>query len=85
MGCLGCPGATATPPDLTALGELRSAPDERVVLLDRREHVATLTLNRPAAHNAINLDLIRALRASCRELEADDQVWAVIVRLPYNR
>jgi enoyl-CoA hydratase/carnithine racemase len=62
------------------LGELRSAPDERVVLLDRREHVATLTLNRPAAHNAINLDLIRALRAACRELEVDDQVWAVIVR-----
>jgi len=54
--------------------------DEPAVVLERQGHLATLTLNRPDAMNAINADLLRDLRATCRELEADDQVWAVVVR-----
>lgn len=54
--------------------------DEPTVLLDRQEHIATLTLNRPESMNAINADLVRDLRAACRQLEADDQAWAVILR-----
>ena len=54
--------------------------DQATVLLECQEHVATLMLNRPEALNAINADLLRDLRAACRELEADERVWAVVVR-----
>jgi cyclohexa-1,5-dienecarbonyl-CoA hydratase len=53
---------------------------EPSVLLERQGHVATLTLNRPEALNAINTDLIAALYTACQELAEDDQVWAVLVR-----
>ena len=54
--------------------------EERAVLLDHQGHIATLTLNRPEALNAVNGPLIDALEAACRELEADDQTRVVIVR-----
>jgi enoyl-CoA hydratase/carnithine racemase len=54
--------------------------EEAAVLLDRQGHIATLTLNRPDALNAINADLVRDLRTACQQLEADEQVWVVLVR-----
>ena len=55
-------------------------PDEKAVLLGRQGHIATLTLNRPDAMNAINAAMLRDLLAACRELEADDQTRVVVVR-----
>jgi enoyl-CoA hydratase/carnithine racemase len=51
-----------------------------VVLSQRLDgHVALVTLNRPEVRNAVNGDLARALEAVVLELEADEQVWAVVL------
>ncbi len=51
-----------------------------VVLSQRLERqVALVTLNRPEVRNAVNGELARALEAVVLELEADDQVWAVVL------
>jgi enoyl-CoA hydratase len=55
-------------------------PDEPAVLLERREHVATLTLNRPDALNAINTRLVHDLYAACEQLATDERVWTVLLR-----
>lgn len=54
--------------------------DDRAVLLDHRGPIATLTLNRPTALNAVNAALIGDLEAACRELEDDEQTRVVVVR-----
>jgi enoyl-CoA hydratase len=50
-----------------------------VVLVDVDERVATVTLNRPEARNALNRALRRRLRAVTAELEADDDVDVVVL------
>ena len=42
-------------------------------------HVATVTLNRPAARNALDAELRRALPAALRDLDADGDVDAIIL------
>ena len=43
------------------------------------EHVATVTLNRPEARNALNPELIIALAETWDRLAADDDVRAIVV------
>ena len=51
-----------------------------VVLSQRLDgHIALVTLNRPEVRNAVNGELARALEAVVLELEAVDQVWAVVL------
>lgn len=50
------------------------------VLLERREHIATITLNRPERANAIDLDSARALIRCIDEVAADASVRAVVLR-----
>jgi 2-(1,2-epoxy-1,2-dihydrophenyl)acetyl-CoA isomerase len=50
------------------------------VLLDRDGAVATLTLNRPAALNALDLAMVDALIARTGELAADDSVRVVVLK-----
>ncbi|WP_043004377.1 MULTISPECIES: enoyl-CoA hydratase-related protein [Comamonadaceae] len=55
--------------------------EQELALLDHpAEGVARVTLNRPAARNALNTPLRRALDATFKSLEADDDVRCVIVR-----
>lgn len=42
------------------------------VLVEAREGVQVITLNRPAARNAVNSDVARGLAAALEELDADD-------------
>ena len=49
------------------------------VLYDVAGHVATLTLNRPDARNAINPELTTAMAAAMERFEADDDVWVGIL------
>ena len=42
-------------------------------------HTATITLNRPAALNALSPHMITELRAAYDEAEGDDGVWLMIV------
>ena len=51
-----------------------------VVLLAREGHVATVTLNRPEAMNAINVAMRQELPARLLEAERDDQVRVIVLR-----
>lgn len=51
-----------------------------IVLLERRGHVALVTLNRPVVRNAVNLSLTRALRAVVAEIEADPELRVAVLR-----
>ena len=52
---------------------------EQVLLIERADGIATLTMNRPDARNALNGALRSALLAAFRELAADASVRAVIL------
>jgi enoyl-CoA hydratase len=49
------------------------------ILLERSGAVATVTLNRPAVLNALNLEMLGELSAAFAELDADDSLRAVVV------
>jgi enoyl-CoA hydratase len=53
--------------------------DDALVIRTDRGAVRVLTLNRPAARNALNRDLIRSLYAACKSADADDAVRAVVL------
>jgi enoyl-CoA hydratase len=44
------------------------------VLLDVSDRIATITMNRPAARNALSSELLRALNATMKQAEASDDV-----------
>ncbi|TDC89812.1 enoyl-CoA hydratase [Actinomadura sp. 7K507] len=50
-----------------------------VLLLDRADGVATVTLDRPEARNALSAELITALRETMRSLEDDAGVHAIVL------
>jgi enoyl-CoA hydratase len=50
-----------------------------VVEMERREHIALLTLNRPEARNAISPEVSRAMATILDEIEADPALRAVVV------
>jgi len=52
---------------------------EAVVLIDKREGIATVTLNRPEKLNALNRDLRLAFCHAMQELRADPEVRVVII------
>lgn len=52
---------------------------DSVVLVDVSDGIATITLNRPAARNALNRAVRRRLPAVIAELEADDSVDVLIL------
>jgi 2-(1,2-epoxy-1,2-dihydrophenyl)acetyl-CoA isomerase len=52
---------------------------EKVLLMEKRDKVAIVTLNRPATLNALNTEIQDAIIAACQELRNDDSVWAVIM------
>jgi enoyl-CoA hydratase/carnithine racemase len=49
------------------------------VLLDRREHVALVTLNRPEVLNAVNVEMRETLITLLAELNRDDAVRAIVI------
>jgi 2-(1,2-epoxy-1,2-dihydrophenyl)acetyl-CoA isomerase len=49
------------------------------LLVDRTDAVVTLTLNRPAAMNALTIDLKEALRDTLAELESDRSCRAIVL------
>jgi enoyl-CoA hydratase/carnithine racemase len=56
-----------------------NAAGEPLVLVERRERVAVVTLNRPEARNAVHDELTVAMADVLDELEADDDVWVLVV------
>lgn len=51
-----------------------------VLLIERADNIVTLVLNRPAARNALNVELARALTTTAQALAHDSSVRAVILR-----
>jgi len=43
------------------------------------DHIAVITLNRPAARNAVNAAVAQALHAAVDRTEADPDIWAVVL------
>ncbi len=50
-----------------------------LALRERRGRVEIITINRPEARNAINYDTSKALADAFDEVEADPEVWAVVL------
>ena len=49
------------------------------LLLEKRGHSACITLNRPDVLNSISIEMMRELKQLWAEVEADKEVWTVIV------
>ena len=49
------------------------------LLIERHEHVVTLTLNRPGAKNAFGLEMLARLADAWEMVDADDDVRAVVL------
>lgn len=60
-------------------GNDNSGNRDDVLLVDVADRVATVTLNRPQARNALNRALRRAVHHTLRDLDGDDGVDAVIL------
>ena len=54
-------------------------PDEPIVLRDDADGVATLTMNRPAARNALSMALMTAIMDALKTIRADATVKAVVI------
>jgi 1,4-dihydroxy-2-naphthoyl-CoA synthase len=52
---------------------------EPAALVERRDHIMLITLNRPEVRNAVNAELTRAVGEALDEADADASVRAVIV------
>ena len=52
---------------------------QRRVLIDVSERIATITLNRPEARNALSSEVLRLLRSRCAKAEANADVDVVIL------
>jgi len=57
----------------------KPSPDPPVLLVEREQGVATLTLNRPEAMNALSLELRRAIAEAFGAIARDAEIGAVIV------
>ena len=44
-----------------------------------RDHIAVITINRPEALNALNLDVLKELAQTVDKVEADDSVYVLVV------
>jgi enoyl-CoA hydratase len=53
--------------------------EKKYIVYERNEKVATITLNRPKALNALNTALLAELRAALEEAEADVEVRAIVI------
>lgn len=58
---------------------MTDARESTTVLVEVSDRIATVTLNRPEARNALSTELLRTLFASLRAVEADDGVDVVIL------
>ncbi|MBV9515850.1 MAG: enoyl-CoA hydratase/isomerase family protein, partial [Mycobacteriaceae bacterium] len=51
----------------------------QTILVDRQDRVATITLNRPEALNALNAQVMNEVTTAAAELDADSGVGAIVL------
>lgn len=66
-------------PSWTPAAALRYRPNRMIIERERRGRVEVLAINRPEARNAVNADVAQGIEAALDDVEADDDVWAVVV------
>jgi enoyl-CoA hydratase len=49
------------------------------VSYENKEHVAVLTINRPEALNALNIDVLKELEQAITQVEADNDIYVLII------
>jgi enoyl-CoA hydratase len=52
---------------------------EQPILMERRGRVGVITLNRPEKLNALNSELVNQLERALQELDADDDIGAIVI------
>jgi enoyl-CoA hydratase/carnithine racemase len=50
-----------------------------VLLYEEKEHIASITLNRPARLNTLNRELADALVDAVQDYDRDPNLWAAII------
>ena len=50
------------------------------LLIEDKGSVRVITLNRPEKRNALNAELVAALKVALREADADEKLCAVVIR-----
>ena len=70
---------SATEPVADPSTDRAAQPSADVVLYDVAERIATITLNRPAARNALSSEVLRLLPQLMHRAEADDEVDVVVL------
>ncbi len=66
----GAPAVCATPV---------AVPRHETILVERRERVGLITLNRPKSLNALNVQMSREVLAAVRQFDKDDNVGAIVI------
>ena len=61
------------------MGKQNSTGTYQNLLLEARNGVGIVWLNRPELRNALNADMVRELKAALRQLEQDDSVRAIVL------
>jgi len=54
--------------------------NKKLLLIETKNNICTLTLNRPEKQNSLSIELVELLKSSLKELAIDDGVRAVILR-----
>ena len=49
------------------------------VILQKNNHIAAITLNRPDANNAINLQMGQEMDDICRQINQDNDIYVVVI------
>lgn len=62
---------------MSVTAEPQAACSPNGLWIARREHVAYLTIDRPARRNALSIGLTSELLATLVELNSDDDIWAI--------
>lgn len=54
--------------------------DYQTVIIERRDHIGTITLNRPEALNILNRQLAEEINSALLELEGDSDVYVIVIK-----
>ena len=55
------------------------------VLLNIKDRIAAVTLNRPQALNALNLEMAKSLSHACHKVMQDEEIRCVVLRGRHGR